>query len=133
VAVQPAKPFAFGRTAGARPVLLFGLPGNPVSTFVTFELFVRPVLRRLEGCADLGGRQVVRAHLDAEVRKPIDRRSFLRVVLVDGEARLAGGQGSHMLGALARANGLAIVPEGIAGLPAGAEVDVLRLDGELDG
>jgi molybdopterin molybdotransferase len=130
VAVQPGKPLAFGRTNGARPVLLFGLPGNPVSSFVTFELFVRPVIRRLAGYTDLIGRPVVRARLSEAVRKPVDRRSFLRVRLVGDEARLSGGQGSHVLSALAFANALAIVPEGVAELPAGAEVDVLLLDDE---
>ena len=67
------------------------------------------------------------------VRKPSDRRTFLRVRLADGVATLSGGQGSHMLSGLAAANALAIVPEGISELPAGAEVDVMRLDTELDG
>ena len=65
-------------------MLLFGLPGNPVSSLVTFELFVRPLLRRLAGHGDVIGREVVRACLTEAVRKPIDRRTFLRV-------RLAGG------------------------------------------
>jgi molybdopterin molybdotransferase len=132
VAVQPGKPLAFGRATGPRPVLLFGLPGNPVSSFVTFELFVRPVLRRLAGYDDVIGRPVVRAHLVEGVRKAPDRRAFLRVRLVGNEARLAGGQGSHVLSALALANALAIVPEGVSELPAGAEVDVMRLDSELE-
>ena len=112
VAVQPGKPVAFGRAFadGGRPVLLFGLPGNPVSSFVTFELFARPVLRRLAGHVDVIGREVVRARLSDAVRKPADRRTFLRVRLVDGEARLSGGQGSHMLSGLAAANALAVIP-----------------------
>ena len=143
VAVQPGKPLAFGRAGGA---LLFGLPGNPVSSLVTFELFVRPVLRRLGGQrdatdaanrADRAGREVVRATLSEPVRKDPARRAFLRVRLArvaDGDASgalwsasLAGGQGSHVLSALAAADGLAIVPEGLAELPAGAVVEVLRL------
>jgi molybdopterin molybdotransferase len=132
VAVQPGKPLAFGRASRDRSVLLFGLPGNPVSSFVTFELFVRPVLRRLAGYGDVIGREVVRARLSSAVRKPVDRRTFLRVRLEKGEARLSGGQGSHMLSGLAAANALAIIPEGVADLPAGAEVDVMRIDTELD-
>ena len=133
VAVQPGKPLAFGRAGGGdRQVLLFGLPGNPVSSFVTFELFVRPVLRRLAGHADVIGREVVRAHLSDAIRKPADRRTFLRVRLQDGQARLSGGQGSHMLSGLAAANALAVIPEGVTELPAGAEVDVLRLDTETE-
>jgi molybdopterin molybdotransferase len=129
VAVQPGKPLAFGR---AGRTLLFGLPGNPVSSLVTFELFVRPVVRRLAGNADLVGREVVRATLVEPVRKDPARRAFLRVRLARGaagewQASLAGGQGSHVLSALAAADGLAVVPEGVAGLPAGAPVDVFRL------
>ena len=147
VAVQPGKPLAFGRAARpdngrpARPgygrsaeTLLFGLPGNPVSSFVTFELFVRPVLRTLAGHADPIGREIVRARLSEPIRKSPGRRAFLRVVL---EARpgatpgwsawLAGGQASHVLSALAAADGLAVIPEEHESLPAGAEVEVIRL------
>ena len=60
IAVQPGKPLAFGRAGQGR--LLFGLPGNPVSSLVTFELFVRPVIRRLAGHGDVIGREIVRAH-----------------------------------------------------------------------
>ena len=112
-------------------VLLFGLPGNPVSSQVTFELFVRPVLRRLAGHPDLIGREIVRARLAQTVRKAPDRRAFLRVRLVEEgsgwRAELAGGQELHMLSALARADGLAVVPEDVDSLPAGAEVEVIRL------
>ena len=141
VAVQPGKPLAFGRVPrgdGRRgDVALFGLPGNPVSAFVTFELFVRPLLRRLGGRGDGQGRQVVRAILAEPVAKSPPRRAFLRVSLEAGDgpaalprARLAGGQGSHVLSSLAAAAGLAVIPEGVPGLPAGAGVDVLLLDDE---
>jgi molybdenum cofactor synthesis domain-containing protein len=139
VAIQPGKPLAFGRATapGGRPCLVFGLPGNPVSSFVTFELFVRPAIRTLAGHADPDGRQRVRAELATAITSPAGRRSFLRVRLeptdtVSGRyrARTAGGQGSHVLSALAAADGLAIVPETITSLPAGAEVEVIRLDVE---
>ena len=149
VAIQPGKPLAFGRMArtevphaGASstdepPIAVLGLPGNPVSAFVTFELFVRPLLRRLEGRGDGSGRRVVRATLAERVRKAVDRRGFLRVGLSPDPARpgglvarLAGSQGSHVLSALASADGLAVIPEGVPGLEAGAEVDVLELDDE---
>jgi molybdopterin molybdotransferase len=135
VAIQPGKPLAYAvaqRTDGTS-VRLFGLPGNPVSSFVTFELFVRPVLRALSGRRDPFGREVVRARLADTAPSTAGRRSFLRVQLrrdgpTDGwTAALAGGQGSHVLSALARANGLAVVPEEHASLPAGAMVDVIRL------
>ena len=99
---------------GSRDVLLFGLPGNPVSSFVTFELFVRPVLRRLAGHADVIGREIV-GDARGPVRKAPGRRAFVRVALTrvgDGwQAALAGGQESHVLSALAAADGLAIIPE----------------------
>ena len=144
VAVQPGKPFAFG-TAG-RPndggqVLLFGLPGNPVSTAVTFELFVRPALRRLAG-ERIPFRAVDDGVLLEPVTKASGRRAFLRVAAErdaggrlrrDGRGRvpvrLAGGQGSHVLSALAAADALAIVPEAQESLPAGADVALWWLDG----
>jgi molybdopterin molybdotransferase len=135
VAIQPGKPLAFGRAPGPGGAerLLFGLPGNPVSSYVTFELFVRPMIRRMAGHADLAGRTIVRARLADVARSDPGRRAFLRVRLTaDAQGRtiasLAGGQGSHMLSGLAAADGLAIVPEGIGELEAGAEVDVIRLD-----
>lgn len=169
VAIQPGKPLAFGRTtagrAGAsedpdRSVALFGLPGNPVSAFVTFELFVRPLLRLLLGhtttaravpvaaspaghtatehaAGTPGARRLVVARLAEAVTKAPDRRAFLRVRLeadpsTPGRliARLAGAQGSHMLSALAAADGLAVIPEAVPGLPAGEEVEVWVLEGE---
>ncbi len=144
VAVQPGKPFAFGtaeRPGGGASVLLFGLPGNPVSTAVTFELFVRPALRRLAGEAH-PTRAVDAGVLLEPVTKASGRRAFLRVaaergadgrLLRDGRGRvpvrLAGGQGSHVLSALAAADALAIVPETQESLPAGADVALWWLDG----
>ena len=143
VAVQPGKPFAFGvadRPDGGAPVLLFGLPGNPVSSAVTFELFVRPAIRGLAGRHDLL-RPVDRAVLGEPVRKSHGRRAFLRVEaerdaagapVRDGQGRvmvhLAGGQDSHVISALAAADALAVVPEADDSLPAGAAVDLWWLD-----
>ncbi len=135
VAVQPGKPLAFGRArrgGDGGQVLLFGLPGNPVSSLVTFELFVRPVLRRLTGLADVVGRETVTARLAEPVTKAPGRRAFLRVRLLpsgagEWQASLAGGQDSHVLSALAAADGLAIIREQDDGLPAGAQVEVIRL------
>jgi molybdenum cofactor synthesis domain-containing protein len=147
VAVQPGKPFAFGvadRPDGGR-TLLFGLPGNPVSSFVTFELFVRPAIRALSGLpANRRFRPVDRAVLGQEVSKSSGRRAFIRVV-AERDARgsavrdergrvrvnLAGGasgQGSHVISALAAADGLAVVPEAHDTLGAGAEVELWWLD-----
>jgi molybdopterin molybdotransferase len=140
VAIQPGKPLAYG--SASRPdgghCLLFGLPGNPVSSFVTFELFVRPALRRLRGETDDQGRISIRAVLAETVTKAAARRAFIRVRLEHDAADpgrprawLAGGQGSHQLLALARAQGLAVIPEGLASVPAGTEVEVIRLDVEI--
>jgi len=153
VAVQPGKPFAFGTArppdhdgSGDRaPTLLFGLPGNPVSTFVTFELFVRPALRRLAGHRDDDLlRPVDRAVLDEPIAKSHGRRAFIRVVAdrdeagtprrdAQGRVRVrqaggSGGQGSHVLSALALADALAVVPEAADTLPAGAAVDLWWLE-----
>ena len=146
VAVQPGKPFAFGtapRPGGGPPVLLFGLPGNPVSTFVTFELFVRPALRRLQGLTRLHRPRDRAVLLDRTPKSP-GRRAFVRVVVerdaggmlvrdVAGrvQARLAGGaagQGSHVLSALAAADALAVIPETVDVHSAGDEVDLWWLD-----
>jgi molybdopterin molybdotransferase len=143
VAVQPGKPFAFGtaeRPDGSQPVPVFGLPGNPVSSAVTFELFVRPAIRRLAGRHDLL-RSSDRAVLDGPVSKSHGRRAYLRVAAQRDESgapvrdergrvlvRLAGGQGSHVISALAGADALAIVPEADDSLPAGAEVSLWWLD-----
>jgi molybdopterin molybdotransferase len=134
IAVQPGKPLAFGRApsqGGMGDVLMFGLPGNPVSSLVTFELFVRPVIRRLAGHTDLAGRETIRATLADRATKAPGRRAYIRVRLAhdNGEWRafLAGGQESHMLSALAAAHGLAIVPEATDSLEAGTQVEVLRL------
>jgi molybdopterin molybdotransferase len=142
VAVQPGKPFAFGTSnaADGRSVLLFGLPGNPVSSVVTFELFVRPALRRLAGHTRLL-RPVDRAVIDRAVTKSHGRRAFLRVAVERDEAgrpirdeagrvrvKLAGGQGSHVLSALATADAFAVVPEAHDELAAGQEVELWWLD-----
>jgi molybdenum cofactor synthesis domain-containing protein len=145
VAVQPGKPFAFGtatRPDGGR-TLLFGLPGNPVSSFVTFELFVRPAIRALSGRRDVL-RPIDRAVLLDEVRTAPGRRAFVRVTAerdADGaperdeqgrvRARLShgpAGQGSHVLSALASADGLAVILEAVEVSPAGAPVDLWWLD-----
>jgi molybdopterin molybdotransferase len=143
VAVQPGKPFTFGtapRPSGGPPVLLFGLPGNPVSSAVTFELFVRPAVRKLAGRTDLL-RPVDRAVLGEPVTKSHGRRAFVRVEAEhDGEGgsirdaagrvrvHLAGGQGSHVISALAAADGLAVIPEDEDTVAAGSEVALWWLD-----
>jgi molybdopterin molybdotransferase len=128
VAIKPAKPFAFG-TIGDVPV--FGLPGNPVSSMVSFELFARPALRRMAGHADLDRRHVRAVAPDGLRRHRDGKIHFVRVVASQDDdggwtVRSAGGQGSHQLSAMAAANALAVVPDG-DGVPAGDDVRVLLL------
>jgi molybdenum cofactor synthesis domain-containing protein len=136
VAIKPGRPFAFARAnVDGRPVHLFGLPGNPVSVFVTFELFVRPVLRRLAGHQRAFDRPERRVRLAEPMRGSGGRQTVARVVLApdperpDGlVARSSGGQDSYMLFSLAVANGLLFIPPDVD-LPAGAEAVAWELRG----
>lgn len=124
VAIRPGKPFVFGRCGGK---FLFGLPGNPVSAFVTSLLLVRPALRRWQGA-----RAVTLPAHPALLGEPVsnrgERRHFMRVRVDEaGKVFSAGCQASHALASLAAANGLLSLPPG-ASLPAGATVQVLRWD-----
>ena len=127
IAVQPGKPLAFGHVA-ERPVV--GLPGNPVSALVTFELFVRPMLRRMLDLAG-DGRLRVRARVDEVIRTSTERRAYLRaVVRADGDgyaAEAAGGQGSSQLLPLAVANALLVVPEGLPATVPGDSYEAILL------
>ena len=121
IAIKPAKPFAFG-TVGAVPV--FGLPGNPVSSMVSFELFARPALRQMAGRPDLDRLVVPAVAVDGLRRTPDGKTHFARVVAAqvdDGSWTVvsAGGQGSHQLAAMAAANALAILPDGDGVVPGG--------------
>ncbi|MDP6288056.1 MAG: molybdopterin molybdotransferase MoeA, partial [Acidimicrobiales bacterium] len=127
VAIKPAKPLAFGRIGG---VPVFGLPGNPVSSMVSFELFARPALRAMSGHTGTD-RTCIRADVVGGLPRHADGKvHFARVgvEVVDGRFRVrsAGGQGSHQLTAMAAADGLAVLPDG-DGIPDGGEVDVLLL------
>jgi molybdenum cofactor synthesis domain-containing protein len=131
IAIKPAKPFAFGRLDG---VPVFGLPGNPVSSLVSFELLARPALRRM-----MGHRRLTRTHLVAVADTALQRSADGKVhfVRVHGEfaddgryhVRPVGAQGSHQLAATALADAMALVPDG-PGVPAGADVAVLLLRGD---
>ena len=128
IAIKPAKPFAFGLVDG---VPVFGFPGNPVSSMVSFELLGRPALRQAMGHRDID-RAIVRALADDGFgRSPDGKTHFARVVARhggDGRVHVvsSGGQGSHQLGAMAAANALAILPDG-DGVGPGGDVDVLLL------
>jgi molybdenum cofactor synthesis domain-containing protein len=132
IAIRPAKPFAFGvLLAGEhRAVPVFGLPGNPVSSLVSFELLALPALRRMAARVP----EVVppvRGIAGDDLRRRADGKTHFQRVVVgwdDGRlvARSAGGQGSHQLGAMARSNALAVLPDGV-GVAAGEAVDLLLL------
>ena len=127
VAIKPAKPLAFG-TIGATPV--FGLPGNPVSSLVSFELFARPGLRKMLGHAALDRTRLTAVADEDLRRRPDGKTQFARVVTtyVDGvfHVRSTGRQGSHQLAATAAANALAVLRDG-EGVGAGEAVEIVPL------
>jgi molybdopterin molybdotransferase len=125
VAMQPGMPQGFG-VLGKDRVPIFTLPGNPVSAYVSFQLFVRPAIAALQGTADLS-LPLVQASLTGPVRSPDGRRSYLRGILDGTKVIPLSGQGSHQIAALGRANALIIVPEWETQLPQGDTVDVLVL------
>jgi molybdopterin molybdotransferase len=123
VAMQPGKPFAFGSING---VPLFGLPGNPVSTFVSFEQFVRPAILHMMGATNLLRTQLI-GTMGEDVHTHDGKTVFLRVLLAqdtDGTfvAVQSGGQASNMLSSLASADAFAVVPVGTGSLSAGDDV-----------
>jgi len=127
VAMQPGGPQGAGTVDGV-PVIT--LPGNPVSAFVSFEVFVRPALRRALGHAS-PDRLRAPARLTGPLRSPPGRRQFLRGYFEGGEVSQVGGPGSHLVAHLARANCLVVVPEDVTELSAGAMVDVVLIEGAL--
>ncbi|WP_028058502.1 molybdopterin molybdotransferase MoeA [Candidatus Solirubrobacter pratensis] len=128
VRIKPGKPLWFGRRGST---LVFGLPGNPLSSIVGMALFVVPALRRLAG--EAGARPRFERGRLGEAAGPSDGRTTLLtsklIPAADGvlEAFPTERQGSHMTGALGESDGFAIAPHGSGPLPAGAEVDLLRL------
>ncbi|HLF03235.1 MAG TPA: gephyrin-like molybdotransferase Glp [Anaerolineales bacterium] len=127
VRMRPGKPVAFGRYAG---IPFFGLPGNPVSAIVAFEVFVRPALLKLGGRTQLA-KPVVDVAL-AETFNSDGRESYLRATVTKEDGRYvahsSGGQGSNILSALIQANALVIIPEGITEIGSGATVKAWMLD-----
>jgi molybdopterin molybdotransferase len=127
VAMQPGMPQGFG-LVGAGRIPIFTLPGNPVSAFVSFHLFVVPALRALQGLPAQRA-QHRQARLTKPVTSPEGRRSYLRATAGDNADEVVPltGQGSHQIASLARASLLIIVPEPVTSLPAGELVDVVEL------
>jgi len=128
VAMRPGQPLAFG-TIGGKPV--FGLPGNPVSSMISFEQFVRPSLLKMMGHRQLF-RPVIEAVLKEEIRKTVGRRYFIRgAVSFEKNQYLVtttGEQGSGVLRSMVRANGLIVIPEDREIVRAGERVKVQLLD-----
>lgn len=127
LAMQPGKPQGFG-SIGPDHTPLLALPGNPVSSYVSFELFVRPAIRALMGLQDVH-RPTTRATLAADkaLTSPKGRRQFLRGTYADGKVTPVGGAGSHLVAALAHADALIAVPEDTESVEPGTEVDVVLL------
>jgi molybdopterin molybdotransferase len=128
IRMRPGAPVGFGLLKG---VPWIGLPGNPVSTMVTFELFVRPAIRKMAG-HPLPFRRTVPVRVAEPIQLKPRLQHFLRAVVTDGpggpEARLTGPQGSGILSSMILANALLILPEGQLETPAGATVRALLLD-----
>ncbi|MGB8212915.1 MAG: gephyrin-like molybdotransferase Glp [Anaerolineales bacterium] len=127
VDMRPGKPLAFGKY---QAIPFFGLPGNPVSAFVGFEVFVRPALEKLSG-------QISKPRLTEKARlaEPVEsdgRESYLRAIVKQEQghltARLTGHQGSGNIFSLVQANALLIVPSGVKSLPASSEVEIWRIE-----
>lgn len=129
VAIRPGMPFAFG-LLGNRP--FFGLPGNPVSSLVTFEQFVRPALLKMSGYAAIH-RPTIEAVAGRSFKRDSEKFQFVRVRLSNGAngrrvAHPTGPQGSHRLSSLTRAAGLLLIPPGRKEIRAGSRVRVQVLE-----
>ena len=128
VRMKPGKPLAFGRISS---VPLLGLPGNPVSAMVSFEMFARPAILKMQGFAEWR-RPMIEVTLVDEIRRKDSRRHYVRVRVEEQEGRyqayLTGDQGSGILSSMVEANGLAVIPEDWPSAAAGSRVQVMMLD-----
>ena len=133
VRMKPGKPLAFGvfKRDDGKKIPHLGLPGNPVSAMISFEVFVRPAILKMMGRCNLA-MPAVTAIMEEPVKNDDGRRFFARVVVTkrDGKyfARLTGPQGSGILSSMSRANGLAVIPESTAEVKSGGEVEVMMFD-----
>lgn len=128
VAMRPGKPLLIGRVG---TVTFIGLPGNPVSSSVTFELFARPAILKLQGASEVNRRRM-QVRLGGDMEKPPGLETYARARLVESEGDLpvalsSGGQGSHMLGALVAADVLLVLPAEPASMAHGAVVEAIPL------
>ena len=128
VRMRPGKPLAFGQYHG---IPYFGLPGNPVSSAVSFERFARPAIMKMGGHTTLE-----RPRVTVTMQEAMDsdgRESYIRAIVsrqTDGTytAVTTGGQGSHMMTSLVKANALVIIPEGVTDVPAGTKLPAMMID-----
>ncbi|MFL6171578.1 MAG: molybdopterin-binding protein, partial [Marmoricola sp.] len=130
VAMQPGKPQGFG-VIGEDSTPIFTLPGNPVSAYVSFELFVAPALRKMTGRTPYT-RSLVRAQLTTPVTSMKGRRQYLRGIFEPrpggSTVTPVGGSGSHLLGGLSQANALIVIGEEVTSIAGGSDVPVMLLD-----
>jgi molybdopterin molybdotransferase len=129
VAMQPGKPQGFG-LVGEDETPIFTLPGNPVSSYISFQMFVLPALRTMMGRMPVS-RPLTQARLQQAFSSPPGRRQFARATYDARTVTPVGGHGSHLLGDLATADALIVVPEETTSLMAGEQVQVMRLDDEF--
>jgi molybdopterin molybdotransferase len=133
VCMKPGKPIAFGALKCSNDVKLphLGLPGNPVSSMITFEIFARPAIQKMLG-RSCYSRRYVDAVIEDSIKNKDGRRIFARVILNerDGKyfAKLTGSQGSGILTSMSQADGLAVVPETVLAVDPGATIKVMVLD-----
>jgi molybdopterin molybdotransferase len=133
VRMKPGKPLAFGmfKRSDGKEIPHLGLPGNPVSSMITFEVFARPAIFKMMGRSNLVKSNIT-AVMEDSVGNKDGRRIFARVVVTRKDskyfARITGPQGSGILSSMTKANGLAIIPENIKEVKPGAAVEVIMLD-----
>ena len=131
VAMQPGMPQGFG-SVGEPAIPIITLPGNPVSAYISFETFIRPAIRKMRGLTQLQRPQLA-ATLKGELRSPMNKVQFARARFVEGgQVEPVGtGQGSHVLGGLAQADALIVIPVGVDSIANGDQVQVIDVRGEL--
>jgi len=131
VAMQPGMPQGFG-SVGDPAIPIITLPGNPVSAYVSFEVFIRPAIRKMRGLKQLQRPQRP-AVVQGQLRSPMNKVQFARGrFMADGQVELVGaGQGSHVLGGLAQADALIVIPVGVESIASGEQVQVIDVRGDL--
>ncbi len=131
VAMQPGMPQGFG-SVGEAAIPIITLPGNPVSAYISFETFIRPAIRKMRGLTQLQRPQHA-AILKGALRSPINKVQFARARFIEGgQVEPVGtGQGSHVLGGLAQADALIVIPVGVDSIASGDQVQVIDVRSDL--